>query len=214
MLLLPLIIPMEQALATVPIVLVVASIVTVLGDLRSLRLRPPLMVYVESIPGLLLATFLLRWIPSKVMILAASSLILLHCLNSVLPRKVHIPRLLEIPLLMFSAFIGVISGVWATYVPIMTEKIENPKIYRVSLNFLWLCFGLSLIPIYISNGYVTPDVLMSAFWSIPFVAVASFLGRKIAVRIKPDLFRKMILHFLMIIAGFRIITVIPGMVSG
>ena len=198
-------IPVHTLVGILLITMIAFDSLVVLRDFKSVRWKTITIYTLISLPGLYMGSFFLKYVSSEGIVITVSAIILLHSLYSLFVKSVVIPKFLTAPLLVFAGVVGGGSMLGIAYVPLIMQKISDPKELRVSLNFLWIFTDFFMIPIFLLNNVITPTQLQNGFKLIPIVLLAMFLGRKLHSFFKPRAYRKAMNGAIGIICFIRLI---------
>ncbi len=199
--LLVLLIGVKAASPVVALSGLVISSLMLIQEWRALQWKETIILLAASLPGLPLGLVLLTSVPeSLVKIILGLILIGFGFYNL---TGIQLPRLpsrwLAVP---FGLIAGILGGAYNTNgPPIVIYGVFrgwNKDQFRASLQGFFLISNLLIIAGHGLSGLWTREIINLFLASIPLVAGAVFLGKKIAVRFSPEKFTNAIYYFLVL----------------
>ena len=200
--------PMQSAVVMVPFTILIACIITVLSELRSVRWRSILVLFAQGGPGVVVGGILLPYLPEGIITVTAAVLILGYGLCELSGREVAIHPAFDLPAAILAGVVAAVAGLGILFVPLAMKRVTDPGELRISLNFLWICLGVLRVPLYIFGGLVSETVIEMSLVSIPAILIALVLGRLIYRRLRPGEFKRGLLIFLTLLAFGRLVLVV------
>ena len=111
--------------------------------------------------------------------------------------------------LFFGFGSGFFSGLFSTGGPLCVvyvyNKMFNADVFRATVIVVLGLTDFIKLPLLIFSGILTPSVLLTALYVLPFFLLAIFLGQKTYKRINEDVFRKILMVLLVLSGVFLII---------
>ncbi len=202
--LLVLLIGIKGASPLVALVGVVVSLMMVLRGWQALQWKDILSLLLASIPGILLGLLLLNAVPETIVKAVLGVVLIGFGLYSLL--GVQLPRVdggwLVLP---FGLLAGLLGGAYnANGPPVVIYGVFrgwNKDHFRASLQGFFLISSLLIVAGQGLSGLWTPQILLLFLLSIPLVALAVFLGERLASGISQDTFNKWIYYFLILMGA-------------
>lgn len=204
------ILPVQSVVAMVPLTVLVAGLLTVLTDYRTVRLKEVGPIVLKAMPGVVMGALMLGRVSGIVIITIVCLAVIAYSAGSLHGNTVRVSPSAEIPLASAAGFAIAITGFGILFVPLVMGHLEDPREFRTSMNAVWLLLGVIRVPIYVAAGLVTDEVLVGTLWTVPAILLSLGVGSRIARRIDPTLFRRAGFVFLGILAVLRLALVAAG----
>ncbi len=202
------ILPAQSVVAMIPMTILVACLLTVLTDIRAVRLSEVVPVVLKSMPGIVVGGILLGRISDAIIVAMVCCLVIAYSAFSLRGGVLRVGPRGEMALASGAGFAIAITGFGILFVPLVMRRLDDPREFRISLNAMWLMLGSIRLPIYAAAGLVTRQVIFGALASIPAILVSLVVGSWIAGRIDPARFRRSGLVFLGILAVLRLVLLV------
>ena len=202
--LLVLLIGVKSASPLVALSGLVISSLMLIQDWREMQWKETLLLLAASLPGIPLGMALLTSVPeSLVRGILGLVLIGFGLFNLMGVQLPELPsRWLSIP---FGLLAGILGGAYNTNGPPIIIyaffRGWTKDQFRASLQGFFLISGLLISAGHGLSGLWTREIFFQFLGSIPLVAVAVFLGGKIASRFSQEIFNKVIYYFLILMGG-------------
>ena len=116
-------------------------------------------------------------------------------------RELNLPSLVLILILLISGVIhgmylsgGVVTSIYAV------QKLKKKEEFRATLNLVWFAAAFVQLPVYLSAGYYTKEIILIIILSIIPLYLATRLGGNIVRKIRQESFVKFV-YILLIVLG-------------
>ena len=189
--LLALLIPVEVAAPVAVLVSITVALIIIVQDWRNVHFRSAIWLVIPTMFGIPLGLMLLRWVSEPVVKSILATVIIVFSAHALLGRKQHELRNDKFAWLFgFSA--GVLGGAYGMNGPPLviygSLRRWSPQHFRATLQGYFLPASIAGMWGYRLAGLWTPSVNRFFLLSLPFVILATFLGRAINRRLEAHRF--------------------------
>ncbi len=169
-------IPAKEAVSLLPIFAIAGSLFIVISDYRSVMWVFIGKVLLFVLPGLLLGSFFMSYVPELTFRLFVLSIIFIYGVNLIRGKDPTIPPRWSIPLYITGGFIIGATSLGVFLVPVIGSRLKGQRVYRASLGFLWLATAVARLYLYMMQGILSTEGVMNALPAVPFLLAATLIG--------------------------------------
>ncbi len=178
-------IPAKQAVSMLPVFALVGSFLVVLSDYKSANWKVIGKVCLFGVPGLILGTHFMGYLPEKTFNVIVLAIILIYGINLIIGKEPKIPLALRMPLYALAGFVIGSTSIGVFFIPVIGSELGLQREYRASLGLLWTITALCRVPLYFANGVLTMEGFTTSLLVAPFLLIAIIIGFRIH-RIIPE----------------------------
>ncbi len=169
-------IPSKEAVSMLPVFALVGSLLVVLSDLKSVRWKVIGKLCLFAVPGLVLGTLFMSYVPEKTFNIIVLAIIFIYGVNLIIGREPEVPQVLRKPLYTLAGFVMGATSIGVFFIPVIGAELGHQRAYRASLGLLWTNTAICRVPLYYLNGVLTVEGIESSLIAAPFLLVAIILG--------------------------------------
>ncbi len=166
----------KEAVSMLPLFAIAGSLFILLSDYRSVKWAVVGKILLFALPGLVLGSLFMRFVPETVFRLFVLAIILLYGFNLILGKDPSVPLVWRKPLYVLGGFIIGATSLGVFLIPVAGPEFGRQRAYRASFALLWLATAAGRIPMYMLNGVLTREGFRSAASAVPFILVAILIG--------------------------------------
>ncbi len=186
---LSLLLPASHAVALVPFIALIASIVVLATGFRTVRYRVIVPALCWSAPGLIGGSFLLDHLPGAVVRVTLAALSIAYAV-SILVRSGEVRLPFPDPLTYAVAGVAAgISSIAILYVPAVLSNIDEKSSARSSMALLWIMLAVARGPIFLARGMLPAGTGAIVVLSVPFLIAGISGGFALHRRIRGEWYR-------------------------
>jgi uncharacterized protein len=206
MALLPSLIGLQMSTPLVALVAVVLEAILLLRYREALEVHAIWRVVLAALVGTPLGVLFLSRVDENVALSILGFVIAAYALYALFGLK--LPRL-DGPLWAYSAGLvgGLLGGAYNTSGPPVILYADcrrwQPNVFKSNLQGYFIISSLAVLVTHFLNGNITPQVLTTFWWSLPFTAVGLVAGLSLDRWLNPVIFRRVVLA-LLVIMGTRL----------
>lgn len=201
------VIGLQQATPLVALFAVVAEVLILVRYRASMSFRAVWRLIVASLVGIPVGVYLLGVVDTAVVTTALGLLLVLYALYALFSPR--LPALAHTAWgFLFGFAAGVLGGAYNTGGPPVIIygncRRWEPEAFKGNLQAFFIVGSLALLATHYAAGNITAVTWRYLLWSLPAAAVAMLLGFALDRHINPNVFRKLVFGFL-ILLGLRLI---------
>ena len=196
----------SPAKAAVTCILWLTCIVVAVREIKHIDLKQLGIILVGMIPGVLIGMWLFATLPLRILMLIYGIIVvLIGAKRLFFPGPRELPKALRITALILS---GLMQGMFTSGGPFLViysvSAIPDKDRFRATISTVWAVINTYMVGRMIAAGmYSNGEWKLVAYSMIP-VALAIFIGRKVAGKLDRELFLKVV-YALLIVSGALLI---------
>ncbi len=185
-----------------------ATVMILLGQRTNINLAEAWRLILASAVGVPIGVYLLTRLPEWIVVLALGCLLILFALYNL--AHLRLPSLhTHAPAYGFGIVAGMLGGAYNTSGPPLVIygmlRRWTPDQFPATLQSVFLSNGVLVLLAHSQSGLWTPQVLMLYLWVIPFIPLATLLGRRLNHALPRARFGQAI-HILLLILGIVLLS--------
>ena len=196
----------NPAKAAVTCILWLTCIVVSVREIKHIDLKQLGIILAGMVPGVLVGMWLFATLPLKILMLIYGIIVvLIGAKRLFFPGQRELPKALRVTALILS---GLMQGMFTSGGPFLViysvSAIPDKDRFRATISTVWAVINTYMVGRMIISGmYVNGEWKLVAYSMIP-VALAIFIGRKVAGKLDRELFLKVV-YALLIVSGALLI---------
>ncbi|MFI3257652.1 MAG: sulfite exporter TauE/SafE family protein [Spirochaetales bacterium] len=201
-----LLIGLDNAKAILNVIAIIICTLVVIKDRAYINKKEVIKMTAFMIIGICIGMYLLKIIPTGILLQIYGVLITLIALKKLFIKKeVPLPNLVLIFIIILA---GIIHGMFISggslLVVYAITVLKDKKEFRATLSLLWIFLNSILLITHINAGYFTQDVRFMTYIAVPIALLSIVIGNKIHHMINQNVFLK-ITYCLLLISGISLL---------
>ena len=169
-------IPSKEVVSLLPVFDIAATLFIVLSDWRSVQWKTVGTVCIYAVPGLMLGSLFMGGVPEQVFKPIVLAIIIVYGMNLVRGKTLEVPTSLKKPFYVLAGLVMGATGIGMLFIPVIGSDFGDKRSFRASLGFFWFVTAITRLPLYLSNGVLSPEGISHAGVAVPFLLAAILLG--------------------------------------